>query len=497
MGRVCEPLFRSRSPWFVLFAALFAVCYALHGERISPDPASPVRFLLLTGDEPHYLLVAHSLAFDGDIDLANNLRQQDFHAFSERPVSGYTQSKPWLLARVPALSSLRTRPESYWERRAYPTQPIGTSALIAPVYRLGLAWGGRVRYALALFFHALLAALALVTAELCWRVTSDRALSLLVAGGFALSAPLLWYSVPVFPDLPGALLIALGVLLLARMQDSGSESGPLRTLALGIVSSALPWVHLRFWPSALLLAAAGAWIARGWPRRPSCLACLALPWALSAYGLARYYDLLFGVPWPVSTAPPFSLGTGLASGWPGLLFDRDHGLLMYAPLAALAGPGAIMLVRKAGSVGKVAVALLAGYVGLVGANEGWNGGLSPQLRYWVPVMPLVALATAAALAGTAARGVRGLALALGAIGPIVGVWGMLHPRWLYAYRHPLLSHGPWSGLWEKLPVYFPVAGGRALALAALGLVSLALFARWVLALPHRVTRAPPVGPTGI
>ena len=49
----------------MLFAALFAVCYALHGERISPDPASPVRFQLLTGDEPHYLLVAHSLAFDG------------------------------------------------------------------------------------------------------------------------------------------------------------------------------------------------------------------------------------------------------------------------------------------------------------------------------------------------------------------------------------------------------------------------------------------------
>jgi hypothetical protein len=62
---------------------------------------------------------------------------------------------------------------------------------------------------------------------------------------------------------------------------------------------------------------------------------------------------------------------------------------------------------------------------------------------------------------------------------------MLHPRWLYAYRHPLLSHGPWRGLWEQLPVYFPVAGGRALALAVLGLVSLAVFARWVLALPRR------------
>jgi hypothetical protein len=33
------------------------------------------------GDEPHYLLAAHSLAIDGDLDLANNYAQQDYHAF--------------------------------------------------------------------------------------------------------------------------------------------------------------------------------------------------------------------------------------------------------------------------------------------------------------------------------------------------------------------------------------------------------------------------------
>ena len=67
---------------------------------------------------------------------------------------------------------------------------------------------------MALFFHAWLAALALVMIELCWVFTGERLISLLVAGGVTLSAPLLFYSIPAYPDLPAALLIALGILLL-------------------------------------------------------------------------------------------------------------------------------------------------------------------------------------------------------------------------------------------------------------------------------------------
>src|SRR5690242_8925690 len=33
------------------------------------------------GDEPHYLLAAHSLAFDHDLDLANNYAHQDFSSY--------------------------------------------------------------------------------------------------------------------------------------------------------------------------------------------------------------------------------------------------------------------------------------------------------------------------------------------------------------------------------------------------------------------------------
>jgi hypothetical protein len=478
-GVVREPFFRSRGAWVLLFVAYFSTFYALHGSRITPDAASPERFFLLTGDEPHYLLVAHSLAFDGDFDLYDNLKREDYRAFSDRPVSGYVKNRQWVLERVCRRSTLRDKPDGYWERRALPTQPIGTSVLIAPAYRLGQGWGGRIRYVVALFFHALLAVLALVMTGLCWRFTGERPIA--VAGGIALSAPLLFYSVPAFPDLPAALLIALGVLLLSGMRDDGGR--PALALALGCCSAALPWVHLRFLPSALLLLIAAAWPPRGRRRSVAVVAVLALPWVVSLAALARFYQLLFGHPWPVSTAPPFSIAIALGSGWPGLLFDRDHGLLAYAPLAVFALPGAFVLLREGRRAGVAAVALLAAYIGLVGANAGWNGGLSPPLRYWVPAMPLVALAIAVAVSRTPRRGARMAALFLGALGPAVAVWGMLHPKLLYSSRHPVLAQGPWTKLWTRLPVFFPEAGVKELAFAALAGIALCLFARWVLTRP--------------
>lgn len=475
-----EPLFRSRWTWLLLFAFFFGTFCALHGGRITPDSSTPDRYYLLTGDEPHYLLVAHSLAFDGDMDLRNNLAQNDYLAFYDRPVSGYVKNKDWILARVGPRSSLNEEPPRYWAGRALPTQPIGTSALIAPAYRLGFFWGKRIRFTVALFFHAWLAALALVMIELCWAFTGRRMTSVLLPTAVTLSAPLLFYSVPTYPDLPAALLIALGILLLFRMQTEGGKASLVRALALGICAAALPWVHLRFWPSALLLTAGALWPRPG--RRTFSLAAVAfsMPWIVSLAGLVYYYEMLFGLPWPVSISPPCSLRIAFTSGWPGLLIDRNHGLLGYLPLALFAAPGLILLFRECGRAGTVAALLLMGYMGLVGTNEGWHGGFAPPLRYWVPAMPLVALSAAVAVARTSARGARMAALVLGAVGPPVAIWAMLHPKLLYSYHHTFLSNGPWAHLWERLPVFFPETQKGSLIAAGAGAVVVALFTLWVL-----------------
>ncbi|PWT88795.1 MAG: hypothetical protein C5B54_10045, partial [Acidobacteria bacterium] len=39
------------------------------------------RQMVPTGDEPHYLITAHSIAVDGDIQLLNNYQEKDYRLF--------------------------------------------------------------------------------------------------------------------------------------------------------------------------------------------------------------------------------------------------------------------------------------------------------------------------------------------------------------------------------------------------------------------------------
>jgi hypothetical protein len=75
----------------------------LLGERLPGRPSALFFFLPLTvylallpwsaghrqldGDEPYYLLVTHSLAYDFDADLTNNYAQGDWRYFMNRPIT--------------------------------------------------------------------------------------------------------------------------------------------------------------------------------------------------------------------------------------------------------------------------------------------------------------------------------------------------------------------------------------------------------------------------
>src|SRR3989304_2526209 len=75
-----------------------------------------VRVWQRTGDEPHYLLAAHSLAFDGDLDLANNYARRDYLSFyGDANLTPHTRPGP--------------------NGQAVLTHNLGLSFLIAPAYR--------------------------------------------------------------------------------------------------------------------------------------------------------------------------------------------------------------------------------------------------------------------------------------------------------------------------------------------------------------------------
>ena len=72
----------------------------------------------VSGDEPHYLVVAHSLVVDGDIDVANEYHDRAYDAVHPSALSPH--SKPGL------------KPDS-----RYSMHGVGLPVLLAPAYALG------------------------------------------------------------------------------------------------------------------------------------------------------------------------------------------------------------------------------------------------------------------------------------------------------------------------------------------------------------------------
>jgi hypothetical protein len=433
-------LFSSVWVWPLVYAALFLAFFALRGPRGTANPESPDRFYLLTGDEPHYLLLSHSVAFDGDVDLANNRAAKDYEAYYDRTVSGYVKTRDYWLKYVKG--RLKTAPPEYWSGRCLSMCPVGMPILVAPVYRLVFLLGKRIRFSVVIFMHMLAAGIGVLMMLVTWRITGHRWVAVGMSIVFALSAPLLYYTVPIFPDLPGAFAMLLGVWLMLVIEDGRRWPA---TPCLGCVAGFLPWLHARFWPAAGLLmlgAACILWLQR--QTRWRMLIVLAAAFTICAAPLLVYYYRLYGIPFPVSTHPPMSPGIGMRSGWPGLWLDRNNGLLWYAPVAVYSFAGAWCAWRSKRVACRIVVLLIAGNWLLVGSFSDWHGGLCPPLRYWVSVMPFVAVLSGVAIAAVGALWSRVLAVAGAMGGVVIGVASMLEPGRQYKYAHPVLPYWPRS-----------------------------------------------------
>jgi hypothetical protein len=318
--------------------------------------------LRVSGDEPHYLVMAQSLWREHDLDLRDNYAREDWREYTPGPVA-------------PHYGAPRA------DGRPFPAHSPGLPLLLAPLY----AVGGRMLCVSALTLAA--AALALEMWRAARRLTGDEEAALLAwAVGFV--PPLAFYSFEIYTEMPAALALAVAL----RLVLSGPTVGGAAAAA-ALVSS-LPWLHLKMIPAAVALGAVAAWHLRG--RRLVAFAAVSIVMAAAFLG---YYQAIFGVP------SPLGIYGGVprdASGAPwravaGLWLDRSFGLLPYAPvfLVALAGLGALAR-RRAWEW------LLAGaaVVAPVLPWRMWWGGQCPPARFLVPIIPLLALALAARVAAS-------------------------------------------------------------------------------------------------
>ena len=351
------------------------------------------------GDEPHYLMVADSLIRDHDVSLERDYAEGRYRVFHPGDLAPHYRVR----GRHGEIFSLHA---------------VGLSVLILPAYALG-------GYAAASFFMALLAAMLAREVREAARVWGMGDAPAEAAGwAVALSPPLIHYAGLIFTEVPAALAVAVA---LRRGRDL-SAGRTADVVLLGAALAMLPWLNVRYAVLAVLLL---VFSFTGRPRRRAAAVLLALA-ASSAVGLAVYHEALYGFLDPrrvYGRRPEISLAT-LPEGLPGLLFDQEFGLLVYAPIFVLAIPGFAWLSRRSRRDALVAVGLTVATLLMAGSWPMWRGGWNPPARFLLPVVPALALGVAASFQ----RGFGSASALLLGWSVWVGLAGGLEPRLVHRDR---------------------------------------------------------------
>ena len=209
----------------------------------------------LTGDEPHYFILAASLLRDGDVDVRNNFDEDAVTGEIYGPISG--------------------RHVQTYSGREYSNHAPGLSALLVLPFAVGGTVGGR----LLLCF--------LITPILgwaCWRWLEGRAppgdVACIIAG-VLLCPVILLGSGQVYGDLlAGVVIVALAVWLWNRVgrDEAGAPQrrSPVAWMLFGLIAGLLPWLHMKYLAVTALFGLFGAW--QIWIERPWRYASSRSPW---------------------------------------------------------------------------------------------------------------------------------------------------------------------------------------------------------------------------
>src|SRR5207245_1020266 len=285
-------------------SAAASACWAGLATR-TPGPAGP------QGDEPHYLVMAHSLWIDGDLDLADEFERQEYAAFFPGRLSPHPSP-----ANPPG--------------HLYSLHSPGLPLLILPGYALGglrgaqLVLCGVAALAGALVHRATRAAAGDKAAAVAWAV-------------FAFTPPVPVYAVSIYPEVVAALATAIFVLV------AGGRPGWGGALAAAFAAGAVPWLHSKFLPLGalgllLVLLRPCAWRVR---------AAAGAVFTALVGGLLVYFRATYGVAsFSAAFGPPDLDLRRLPWGTGALLLDRQFGLVPFSPVWLLAFPGLVWLLRR-------------------------------------------------------------------------------------------------------------------------------------------------------
>lgn len=387
-----------------LTAAMVVAAVIVTFAAASGIPSFATNQVRTTGDEPHYLLTADVLGRQGTLDVSAAYEAERYRPYHDAGL-------PSQAAPMPDGSML------------VPHDPLLPALLALP-----MRFGGWVaaKATLALMAGAL-AALVVWVAVVRVGVEPVRAGAITTVLGAA--PPLSVYGSHVYPELPAALAVAVGIAALpGRLHRAG-----LVAVAGAVV--ALPWLGIKYAPVAAVLALLA--LVRLWRdgRRRSfavLVGVLALAGVVyvvtrfawyggpTVYAAGSFFQQHGGDLSVVGVRPNYA---GRSIRLLGLLVDAEFGIAAWQPAWLLAVPAVAALAAR-GRAGRLdrwtlLAPLAAGWLTATFVAATMHGWWFPG-RQVVVVLPVLAVVIVW-WAGASARRTT-LALAVGAVGVMAQLW---------------------------------------------------------------------------
>ncbi len=313
------------------------------------------------GDEPYYLLTAHSIGYDLDIDRTNNFENKEYLAYY-----------PYRLQ--PQYRSISIKGKHY-EVQNY---NIGFPLLIALPYRF---FGFRGAAA----FMNLLAALLVVNVFLLGQeFGASRKHALLGALLFGLSVPMLNYANQIFPATVVALVTIYAFRRLSRIgRGNRRELLILLALCLGLF---MLKIRLSLIVAPILLLAMWQTTRRKvvWPYALGGAAVV----ALLGYTLRDRVAPLRLLTSRLDELLRMGIGDLTpANGVLGQMLDQQFGLLVLAPVYILSVAGALTLYKSNRGMLVKMLFVISPYYLVVGSMPWWNASWCPPCRFLIVILP--------------------------------------------------------------------------------------------------------------
>ncbi|MBN1592572.1 MAG: hypothetical protein JW941_04910 [Candidatus Coatesbacteria bacterium] len=338
----------------VALAIVCAMCFYWFGlwtyDQHPPD-----------GDEPYYLLTAHSIGYDFDIDRTNNFENKDYLAYY-----------PYELQ--PQYRSILIKGKKY----EVPNYNIGYPILIALPYRL---FGFRGAAA----FMNLVAALLVVNVFLLGlEAGASRKHALMGALLFGFSVPMVNYANQIFPAAVTALFTIYAFRLLLKI-DGGRRREIVILIVLCVALFMLK-IRLSLVIGPILLLA----IWKVTRRKVVWLYAAGVAGILGVVGflLRDKIDTLRLLTSRLDEL--LRMGSSdltPANGVLGQMLDQQFGLLVLAPIYLFSLVGAYALYKRNKSMLARMIFVIAPYYLVVGAMPWWNASWCPPCRFLIVILP--------------------------------------------------------------------------------------------------------------